>query len=187
MILLEQVEKLREKSGVGYEDARAALEASGGDMLEAMIWLETRGKLTGPSGCYRSNAAPDEKGPSETAPPPEAPKGESFGQMVNRFLRWCGRIIHRGNTNYLDVYKKDERVITLPITALVLLLLFAFWIVVPLMIVGLFCGFRFWVRGNELGREDINRAMGKASDAADNLRKDMKESFDSHSNKNNGQ
>ena len=43
-ITLEQVEKLRAHANVSYEDARAALEATGGDMLEAIIRLEKEGK-----------------------------------------------------------------------------------------------------------------------------------------------
>ena len=43
-ITLEQVEKLRTHANVSYEDARAALEATGGDMLEAIIRLEKEGR-----------------------------------------------------------------------------------------------------------------------------------------------
>jgi hypothetical protein len=48
MITIEQVEKIRERANVSYEDARAALEATDGDMLEAMIHLEKQGKIPGP-------------------------------------------------------------------------------------------------------------------------------------------
>ena len=44
----DQVEKLKEKAGVSFEEARAALEATGGNLLEAMLWLERQGK-TAPS------------------------------------------------------------------------------------------------------------------------------------------
>ena len=35
----EQIERLRDHAGVSYEDAQAALEASGGDQLDALVWL----------------------------------------------------------------------------------------------------------------------------------------------------
>ena len=39
---LEKVEKLREKTGVSYEEAKAALEATNYDVLDAIIYLEAR-------------------------------------------------------------------------------------------------------------------------------------------------
>ena len=42
---LEKVEKLREKTGVSYEEAKAALEATNYDVLDAIIYLEKNGKV----------------------------------------------------------------------------------------------------------------------------------------------
>ena len=44
---MDKVEKLREKTGVTYEDAKAALDACGWDMLDAVVYLEKLGKLSG--------------------------------------------------------------------------------------------------------------------------------------------
>ena len=46
---LEKVEKLRERADVSYEEAKEALEACDWDLLDAMVWLEKRGKVKGPS------------------------------------------------------------------------------------------------------------------------------------------
>ena len=40
----EKVEKLREKANVSFEEAKAALEESNWDLLDAMIVLEKQGK-----------------------------------------------------------------------------------------------------------------------------------------------
>ena len=45
---LEKVERLREKANVSYEEARAALEASNDDLLDAMVLLERQGKVKTP-------------------------------------------------------------------------------------------------------------------------------------------
>lgn len=42
---LEKVEKLREKTGVSYEDAKNALEACDYDLLDAIIYLEKLDKV----------------------------------------------------------------------------------------------------------------------------------------------
>ena len=44
-ITLEQVERLREKAAVSYGQAKAALEYSGGNLLDALIYLEERGVI----------------------------------------------------------------------------------------------------------------------------------------------
>jgi len=45
---LEKVEKIREKTGVSYEEAKAALEATNYDVLDAIIYLEKNGKVKAP-------------------------------------------------------------------------------------------------------------------------------------------
>ena len=48
MDIFEKVEKLVEKAGVSYEDAKAALDKAEGDLLDAMILLEKEGKAKAP-------------------------------------------------------------------------------------------------------------------------------------------
>ena len=42
---LEMVEKLRAKANVSYEEARDALEACDWDLLDALLMLESEGRL----------------------------------------------------------------------------------------------------------------------------------------------
>ena len=49
MEMLEKVERLREKANVTYEEAKAALEQTGGDLLDAMVLLERQGKVKEPA------------------------------------------------------------------------------------------------------------------------------------------
>ena len=44
MEMIEKVERLREKANVSYEEAKEALEQSGGDLLDAIVLLERQGK-----------------------------------------------------------------------------------------------------------------------------------------------
>ena len=45
MTNLEMVETLREKANVSYEEAKTALEASNWDLLDAILLLESEGKI----------------------------------------------------------------------------------------------------------------------------------------------
>ena len=49
MEMIEKVERLREKAEVTYEEAKAALEQSDGDLLDAMVLLERQGKVRKPA------------------------------------------------------------------------------------------------------------------------------------------
>ena len=46
-VTLEQVERLREEADLSYEEARALLEQTQGDLLEALILLERQGRTRG--------------------------------------------------------------------------------------------------------------------------------------------
>ncbi|MDP4159978.1 MAG: ubiquitin, partial [Bacillota bacterium] len=50
MTTLEQVEKLCAMANISYEEAKAALDAANGDLLEAIIYLEKQGKVKAPTG-----------------------------------------------------------------------------------------------------------------------------------------
>ena len=53
-ITLEQVERLREKADVSYAQAKQALEYSGGNLLDALIYLKEQGAIPRPQGAYYS-------------------------------------------------------------------------------------------------------------------------------------
>jgi hypothetical protein len=46
---MEHVEKLREKANVSYAEAKAALDACGDDLLEALLYQERQGKVNRPN------------------------------------------------------------------------------------------------------------------------------------------
>ncbi|HEY5466186.1 MAG TPA: hypothetical protein VIL27_04045, partial [Clostridia bacterium] len=56
MVTLEQVELLRSKADVTYEEARQALEATGGDLLDAVVLLEIQGKVRPPKAAAAGTA-----------------------------------------------------------------------------------------------------------------------------------
>jgi len=174
MATLEQVERLREKASVSFEDAKAALDASGGDLLDALIWLEKQGKVKPPaSGGYYSSRYSGEGGKDERREESASTErqGESFSEMMRRFGRFCLKLINKGNSNYFEVKKDGRLLLSVPVTVLVIASVFAFWIVLPLMILGLFLGCRYHFRGEDLGKESVNRVMDSASEAAENIKK----------------
>ena len=53
-ITLEMVERLKNKADVSYKQAKEALEYSGGNLLDALIYLEEKGSIPRETGAYYS-------------------------------------------------------------------------------------------------------------------------------------
>ena len=64
---MESVELLREKAGVSYEEAKKALEESGWDILDGIIFLERQGKLAGKEDKQAEQMVEEEKVSEEKA------------------------------------------------------------------------------------------------------------------------
>lgn len=170
MATLEQVERLREKANVSYDEAKAALEACNNDLLDAIIYLEKQGKVKSEGGFYSSSGSAKENASVEI--PREEPSEEShgFSDLMRRFGAFCLKLLHISNANYFEVYRYDEKRTSMPVLVLVLLLIFAFWVAIPLLIVGLFFGFRYRFSGPELGKNLVNDPMENVAKAAEDLK-----------------
>lgn len=168
---LEMVEKLRAKTGVTYEEAKGALEACQWDMLDAIVYLEKLGKVKAPvTSSYSTQYEQSEQ--FEKAASAHS-KPSSFTDTLNRFFGWCGDVIKKGNENFFNIERNGERFVTMPITIFVIMLLFAFWVAVPLLVVGLFFGFKYSFSGKVAEGIDLNDAMNKASEVAESIKKDF--------------
>ena len=175
MSTIEQIEKLREKADVTYAEAKAALDAASGDMLDAIINLENQGKVKAPEngGSFTTSQQQDDDGREKQKPRKDKESGESFSAMMGRFFRWCCKIIAKGNTYMFEVKRHGETVLPIPVTVMVLLLLFAFWAVIPLLVIGLFFGCRYYFSGPDLEKTGVNKVLDAAADAAEGIKKDV--------------
>ena len=175
MTELEKVEKLREKANVSFAEAKEALDSAGGDILEALILLEKQGKSTVPAGggFFSGGDYSDQQQQYIPHSGGHTGGGESFSSMMKRFGRFLLKVIHKGNTNFLDATKGGEHMFSCPVTVLVVLFLFFFWVTAPLFVLSLFFGFRYRFSGEDLGRDSVNRVM----DGASNVVEDVKKSF----------
>lgn len=180
MVTLEQVEKLCERANISYDEAKKALEETNGDILEAIINLEKQNRIKPPKGGGYYSSRDTQQGREDNdfrqnmKEKSKADEGTSFGQLVGKFFRWCGKIINKGNRNNLEIIKDGAKAMSIPVTVLVLLLLFMFWVTIPLMIIGLFFGYSYRFSGPDLGKENVNRAMDSVAEVAENLKKEVK-------------
>ena len=63
----DKLQQLVAKTGVGYEDAKAALESNNWDMIDAIIWLEQQGKVSAQTASFRSGERAAHDGAAEDA------------------------------------------------------------------------------------------------------------------------
>ena len=186
MTQYEMTEKLAEKVNVSMEEARTALEASGWNILTATHRLEQENfrrmreldEVASDCAAMAAQEAEDEQPSMEDVTadgaPADAGEAGTAKRCRGRGFKHIGRHIRRlvafGNRNRFVVRRDGAELLEMPVTALVLLMLFAFWVCVPLMVIGLFAGCRFGFNGRELGREDINSALARVADAASHMK-----------------
>ena len=186
-ITVEQVERLREKASVSYGQAKQALEYSGGNLLDALIYLEEKGIIPREEGAYFST-----KGETPPPPEPEEPpaareqKGKKSGVRVvpvrrGSFKRLFSTLRRWLVDNELEIWRKDKPITALPVLILILLVVFAYYVTIPLLVLGLFLGFRYRFSGPDLEREDLNHVMGSVADTAADLGRQVMDELRSQS------
>lgn len=166
---LEKVEKLRERANVTYEEAKEALEASGWDLLDAMVYLEKQGKVKSPAQeTYTTNYEEQTQYVSvkDKVQEQEETGSESFFKKLSRFAKI---LLQKSKDNSFYITRKDEEIFHMPVWALALLLLFTWKLLIPVMIVALFFECRYSFKGKD-NLDGVNKAMDKASDLADRVK-----------------
>ena len=180
MANFELVEKLRERANVTYDEAKAALEACGDDLLEAMILLEKQGKVRTPkNGGFYSTKSNKKKSSNYDYCYYDYhnEKKGSVSAALSKFFGFCGKLIHMANTNIFVIKRNDIQLVALPVSVLILFIIFAAWITLPLLIIGLFLGCRYRFYGEQTEKTSINNAMNKASDVADSIKQEFSDGF----------
>ena len=163
---LEKVDKLRERANVSYEEAKAALEANGWDLLDAMVYLEKAGKTEKPEQTNYSTSYEEQKQYVRVEEEIKAQEektrhtSRTLGDALRRFFRVC-------RDNKFTVTKDNNTLFQLPILALLVILLFTWKILIPVMIVALFFGCRYHLEGVDdlKGANDFMESAGNAAES----------------------
>jgi len=88
-ITLEKIDIVRERTGASYSEAKEALEACEGNVVDALIYLENQ---------------------------EEAPVDNMFSSK-EEFFDWMRDMINKGNVNRIRIKKDDKVLIDIPVTA----------------------------------------------------------------------
>lgn len=93
-VSLEKIDLLRNRVNTSYEEAKAALEKTNGDLVEALIYFEKENKTK-----------------------PEEKKAADFASEATGFIK---SLIQKGNNTRLIIKKEDKDIINLSMTVSVI-------------------------------------------------------------------
>lgn len=88
-ITLEKIDLVRERTGVSYSEAKDALEASEGNVVDALIYVEKSKKSV----------------------------MDDFYTSKDEFVDWLKDIINKGNVTRIRVKKDDKVLVDIPVNA----------------------------------------------------------------------
>ena len=166
----EMTELLSKKAGVSLEQARAALEANDWDLLDAMIALD------------RAHRAQTDRAEADTAgsggdspvrPVKSVSGGKGGGAAAAGFAtvwKYVKKLLRVTMDNYFIVVRRGREILSVPVLVMIVLFFASFGLMLLALVVGLFCECRYRFEGRQLGRDGVNGAMGKMSDAAEDIK-----------------
>jgi hypothetical protein len=179
----EKIEQLVNKAGCSYEDAKAALEGCGWDMIDAIISLERDGKVKKESAAYTAKPAQEAEIVSEVTVDSTGSRSGNQGNAGNAGKAEKEPKEKKGlwkkfksimTDNRLVIIKSNgQQLADLPIWIPVIALITFFWATLILAAVAMVFGCRFHFEGADLGKTNINNTMDKATDYAEKVRNDL--------------
>lgn len=107
-ITLEKIDLVRERTNASYSDAKAALEACEGNVVDAIIYME-KNKKNAFDNIYSSK---------------------------DEFLTWIKDLINKGNVTRIKVKKDDKTLVDVPVNAGIAVGIIAYAIWTPLIAIG---------------------------------------------------
>ncbi len=162
----EMVEKLRTKANVSYEEAKAALEASDWDILDALVLLESEGKVN--NGETKAEYTTQEKPRSKEYSWSTKNGGEVKMQVsdgLKKLWAWIKKMFTLGNSNQFIIRRNGDELVSMPITVMAILMV-VFWpFSLIVLFVGLFLGARYSFSGPNIN-SNVNEVMDKAQNKA---------------------
>lgn len=102
-ITLEKVDKVKERTGVSYAEAKHALEINNEDVLEAIIYIEG---IKGMNPDYIE----DHFGKDGST-------GKEKYETIDELKKWLKDLINKGNVTRIRVIKDDKELVDVPVNA----------------------------------------------------------------------
>ena len=138
---LEKVETIRTKCNVSYTDAKAALDAADGNVLDAIIWLESQGKTQTTSAHAATESVPVDEPSAEMVAAQAAYEKSSektdFSKKMDSVWEYLKKLFRLSLDTKFIATRRDAIILNIPIL-IPIVALFAWGATIWLMLIGLF-------------------------------------------------
>lgn len=167
---LKLVEKLQTKTNISYEEAKSILEKNNWNILDSMLYLEEHGKVEKPSVSIfytngeKANNDREDRGSNDY---------ESKNNFEGIFESVC-KFIDKCNNIFLEIKRRDKLLLKMPLTVVIVLLFFGFWMIIPLMILGLFFDIEFSLSPKMVNTNKVNKVLHDISENVQNIKMKFK-------------
>jgi len=173
------IDKLKNETNISYEEAKIALEKSNWDILDAFVYLEENGKVQKPSvSVFYTNKYKENYIRSMVTNNKDQENNYSNTKKDNIFegifIKVC-KIIDTCNNIFFEIKRENKVFLRIPSTVIILLLAFAFWIIIPLYIVGLFFDIEFSLSRKRAEINKINHVLKAISAKVKKIKDKFKE------------
>ena len=172
----EMIEVLMGKAHVTREEAEQALKNCNYDLLDSIVYLERRGKVENNETTTIIEVQEEKKEEGK-----EKKHEESFGgigEVIGRIFKFIGKVFKKGNENFFEIRKDNDKPIRISLTISILLLILFMPPTLILLVIGLFCGYKYSLSGKKVNYEGVNSIFEEVSKSADTIKKDFKKGYE---------
>ena len=169
----EMIETLMRKANVSREEATEVLEICNWDLLDSIIYLERRGKV-------ENNETTAIIEVEEVKQEDDKKHHDSFGgigEIIGRVFKFIGRTLKKSGNHYFEIRKENKKPIRVSLLISIILgVLFSVPALI-LLVVGLFCGYKYSIVGPKGGCDTVNNIFDEVSKSAETIKRDFKEGY----------
>lgn len=166
-ITLEKIDSLRERANVSYAEAKEALEANNGNMIDAIIYLESENKTVF-DRAKREKARNQERAKMNE-------KKQKYQSNADDFVDSFKKILKSLNDTRVVMYNDDRVVIDVSMTITILAAAFLFPLTVAVFIIGLVTGNRYKIIRKDKKGDVLNSVLDKAANFSQTVAENLKE------------
>ena len=177
----EMIEVLMGKANVSREEAEEALEKCNDDVLDAIVYLENTGKIRKPTNSvFYTNEYKETYNDKNEVTNIYKNKKENKYRSRNNFegiFESVCKYIDTCNNIFFEIIREKRTILRVPLTVVIVLLFFTFWIVIPLMIIGLFFDIEFYISSIKVNTEKVNKIFSEISRNVKRIKEELRKRF----------
>jgi len=144
-ITIEQIDAVRNRAYVEYKEAKEVLEKFDGDVVASILYLE------------------------------EQHKTKTGKKERSDYYKKGQNIIQKLNSIRVKVYKKDDIILNMPSTIVIIFGIFGMHILIIGTLIGIFTGYKIKIDNLKEDEQKINDALDKVSTEANKMYEKAKE------------